>query len=114
MLLGNAKVEGSINVTPVAQWLGAENPENFFSVFPILYLIVCVLTIVVFNLGFARKLPLLKQAIVYAALLLGNILLTLLAITLPIIESLFIAVLVLSIYKIRLLVHKREEVVEEN
>ncbi|MBU9720493.1 MULTISPECIES: YlaH-like family protein [Bacillaceae] len=103
------------NMTPIAEMLGLTNPENFFFGFPIMYLIVTVLTVIVFNLGFARKLPVLKQAIVYILMLLGNILLTLLALILPIIESLFVATLVLGVYKLQMKRHKTDtgEAVEE-
>lgn len=114
MLVGNVNLATrTMNLSLIAKWLGFENPENFLAVFPILYIIVCLLTILVFNLGFARKLPLLKLAIVYLALLLGNVLLSFLALTLPIVESLTVAALVLIIYKLRLRNHKRDEALLE-
>lgn len=76
-----------------------ENPTVGFL---LLYAIVAILNIIVFNLGFARKLPLLKNMIVYIALLIGSFVLTFLAIGLPIAEGLMIASIVLIIYKIRL------------
>ncbi|MDG5789468.1 YlaH-like family protein [Evansella sp. AB-P1] len=108
MFLATVNESVSPNMTPIATWLGATDPENFLFAFAILYLIVNVLTIVVFNLGFARKLPLLKLIVVYSVMLFGNILITFLAFTLPIIESLFVATLVLGVYKLQLKRHKQE------
>lgn len=116
MLIGAPNIQGTENtpnLTIVANLLGFGNPENFFSNFPILYLIVCILTILVYNLGFARKLPILKLVIVYIALFLGNFLITFLALTLPIVEALIVAVVVLGIYKVRLKMNKREETAVE-
>ncbi|MDQ0253865.1 positive regulator of sigma E activity [Evansella vedderi] len=96
------------NMTPIAELFGASNPENFITAYTALYIIVNVLTILVFNLGFARKLPILKAAIVYIMMLLGNLLLTFLAFTLPIIESLAVAAIVLGMYKLQLRRHKQE------
>lgn len=76
--------------------------------FFLLYAIVTVLSIIVFNLGFARKLPLLKAAIVYICLFLGCFILTFFAIGLPIAEGLLVAAVVLGIYKIRLHQSKKE------
>ncbi|MFS0861334.1 YlaH-like family protein [Fredinandcohnia sp. 179-A 10B2 NHS] len=75
----------------------------------ILYVIILLLTIAVFKLGFAKKLPILKSLVVYLFLALGCTVLTLLAAFLPIPESLAIAVLILAIYKIRLYQSKRKE-----
>lgn len=97
----------SPNMTPIAEFLGANDPENFLTAFWILYILINLLSIVVFNLGFARKLPLLKNIVIYAAMLFGNMFITFLAFTLPIIESLFLAALVLGIYKLQLKRHKQ-------
>ncbi|WP_184403598.1 YlaH-like family protein [Geomicrobium halophilum] len=77
--------------------------------FWLLYAAVVVLSIMVFNLGFARKLPLLKNVVVYAALLLGCFVLTFFAIFMPVVESLLAVAVVLSIYRVRLKLHKRNE-----
>lgn len=84
-----------------------ENPVvGFF----LLYIIITILNIVVFHLGFARKLPLIKNIIVHAALIFGSVILTILAIFgLPIAEVLVIASAVLIIYKIRLHQTKKKE-----
>ncbi|PSL50837.1 YlaH-like protein [Salsuginibacillus halophilus] len=86
--------------------------ENMVLGFWLLYLAVTVMSIVVFNLGFARKLPLLKNVIVYAALLFGTFPLTLFAIGMPIVEALIASALVLGIYRLRLKSHKKEQVQE--
>lgn len=75
----------------------------------LLYLTIAALSILVYKLGFAQKLPLLKNIIIYAFLLLGSTVLTFLAIFLPIAEGLVVAALILIIYKMRLRQHKKEE-----
>ncbi|MGA9226096.1 MAG: YlaH-like family protein [Mesobacillus sp.] len=75
----------------------------------LLYLTIVALSIVVYKLGFAQKLPLLKNILIYAFLSLGSTVLTFLAIFLPIAEGLVAAVLILIIYKMRLRQHKKEE-----
>lgn len=68
----------------------------------LLYLTIVALCIIVYKLGFAKKLPLIKSAIIYTFLVLGCTFLTFLAIFLPIVEGLMVAALILIIYKIRL------------
>ncbi|RST60920.1 YlaH-like family protein [Siminovitchia terrae] len=68
----------------------------------LLFLTILVLCILVYKLGFAKKLPLLKSAIIYIFLFMGCTLLTFLGIFLPIVEGLVVAALILIIYKIRL------------
>ncbi|MDZ5712885.1 YlaH-like family protein [Jeotgalibacillus haloalkalitolerans] len=67
-----------------------------------LYLTIILLSIVVYKLGFAKKLPPLKSALIYLFLILGCTVLTFLAVFLPVTEGLIIAALILIIYKIRL------------
>ncbi|GIN37675.1 putative membrane protein YlaH [Heyndrickxia oleronia] len=74
-----------------------------------LYLTIVALCILVFKLGFAQKLPLLKSAMVYLFLVLGCTILTFLAIFLPITEGLVVAALILIIYRIRRHNFKKEE-----
>ncbi|WLD95015.1 YlaH-like family protein [Alkalihalobacillus sp. AL-G] len=74
-----------------------------------LYLTVLALSIVVFKLGFSRRLPLLKALVVYIFLGLGCTVLTFFAVFLPITEGLLIAALILIVYKIRLYQSKKEE-----
>lgn len=75
----------------------------------LLYLTIVALSIVVYKLGFAQKLPLLKNILIYAFLSLGSTVLTFLAIFLPITEGLVVAALILIIYKLRLRQHKKAE-----
>ncbi|WP_071395476.1 YlaH-like family protein [Bacillus tuaregi] len=72
----------------------------------LLYITILLLSIIVFKLGFAQKLPLLKSVIIYLFLIFGCTFLTFLAIFLPIAEGLVVAALILIIYKIRLHRHK--------
>lgn len=67
-----------------------------------LYLTIFGLSIIVYKLGFAKKLPILKSFIIYLFLGLGCTVLTFLGIFLPIAEGLVVAALILIIYKIRL------------
>ncbi|OLO40743.1 hypothetical protein BTR23_04520 [Alkalihalophilus pseudofirmus] len=84
----------------------AENPQMGLWV----YLAIVALSILVFNLGFARKLPVLKLVIVYVALFVGCIIMFFLALMgAPIIEVLLISTVILGIYKLRMLQRKREE-----
>lgn len=86
--------------------LVAENPNMGL----VVYVGIVILAILVYNFGFARKLPILKAAVVYVMLMIGCMVLTVLAIMgAPIIEVLLIATAVLGIYKIRLR-NKRDEV----
>ncbi|WP_243290844.1 YlaH-like family protein [Bacillus sp. FJAT-47783] len=74
-----------------------------------LYLTIFVLSIVVYKLGFAKKLPLLKSAVIYIFLALGCTVLSFLGIFLPVAEGLVVAALILIIYKVRLYRAKKEE-----
>ncbi|SEB11514.1 YlaH-like protein [Thalassobacillus cyri] len=97
------------------QGLGTEvnmNNEDevalLFRGFFLLYLTVVTLAIITFKLGFARKLPLLQNLIVYGVLVIGTFFLTLiLGLNLPIAESLLASAIVLGIYRIRL--HRERE-----
>lgn len=75
----------------------------------LLYATVLLLSALVYRLGFARRLPLLKSVIIYTLLALGCTILTFFAVFLPIAEGLTVAALVLIIYKIRLKEAKQEE-----
>ena len=74
-----------------------------------LYLTIIVLCIIVFKLGFAKKLPLAKSAVIYLFLVLGCTVLTFFAVFLPITEGLVVAALILIVYKIRLYQSKKQE-----
>ncbi|WP_280769126.1 YlaH-like family protein [Salipaludibacillus daqingensis] len=114
MILSATTGTPSPNMAPIAQWLGAQDPSNFVVAFWIMYIIINALSILVFNLGFARKLPILKNVVIYGVMFFGNMFITLLALTLPIIESLFIAALVLGVYKLQLRRHKQEQASEDS
>jgi hypothetical protein len=75
----------------------------------LLYLTIVALCIVVYKLGFAKKLPILKSAIIYLFLIMGCTILTFLAAFLPVAEGLVVAALILIIYKIRLRNEKKQE-----
>jgi hypothetical protein len=83
-----------------------ENPEAGMWY---LYLTVFGLCILVYQLGFAKKLPLLKNVVVYVVMALGCTLLSFFAVFLPMGEALVIASLVLGIYRIRLHNSRKEE-----
>jgi hypothetical protein len=82
--------------------------ENMVQGFWILYLIILILSIIVFKLGFARKLPIIKMAVIYIFLALGCIPLTFFGIGYPVAEGLCIASIILIIYKVRLYQSKKE------
>lgn len=75
----------------------------------ILYLVILGLSIVVFKLGFAKKLPLLQTIVIYLFLMLGCTVLSFLGVFLPVAEGLIVAALILIIYKIRLHRAKKAE-----
>ncbi|KHF40828.1 hypothetical protein LQ50_06945 [Halalkalibacter okhensis] len=85
----------------------AENPWYGF----LSYLVVVLLTIVVFNLGFARELPVLKKAIVYVLLVVGSFVMWFLefAFGAPIIAVLIISGFILGMYRFRLHKHRKEQ-----
>jgi hypothetical protein len=68
----------------------------------LLYITIVILSIVVYKLGFAKKLPLGKSIIIYIFLTLGCTIMTFFGIFLPVAEGLLAAALILVIYKIRL------------
>nr|WP_263328161.1 YlaH-like family protein [Neobacillus sp. Marseille-Q6967] len=75
----------------------------------LLYLTIVALSILVYKLGFAKKLPLGKSIIIYIFLAAGSTILTLLGIFLPIAEGLVVAAMILIIYKIRLHQSKKQQ-----
>jgi hypothetical protein len=75
----------------------------------LLYLTIVALSIVVYKLGFAKKLPIGKSIIIYIFLFVGCTLLTFLGIFLPVAEGLVVAALILIIYKIRLHQSKKQQ-----
>jgi hypothetical protein len=75
----------------------------------LLYITIFLLSILVFKLGFAKKLPILKSVIIYIFLALGCTFLTFLGIFLPVGEGLVVAAIILIVYKIRLYQSKKQE-----
>jgi hypothetical protein len=75
----------------------------------LLYITIIALCVIVFKLGFARKLPLLQNVVIYTFLVLGCTILTFFAVFLPIAEGLVVAALILIIYKIRLHQEKKQQ-----
>lgn len=82
-----------------------ENPEVGMW---LLYITIILLCIIVYKLGFARKLPLMKSILIYTFLVVGCTFLTFFAVFLPIAEGLVIAAIILIIYKIRLHQEKKQ------
>ncbi|WP_234998388.1 YlaH-like family protein [Salirhabdus sp. Marseille-P4669] len=68
----------------------------------LLYLVIVILTIITYKLGFAKKLPLLKSLVVYILLVIGCFILWFFGFKYPIAEVLVISILVLGIYRFRL------------
>jgi len=75
----------------------------------VVFILVFALSALVYKLGFAKKLKLSQNIIIYAFLFLGCIMLTFFALFLPMIEGLIVAALILIVYKTRLWREKREE-----
>ena len=74
----------------------------------VLFLLIFFLSVLVYKLGFAKKLRFSQNIVIYAFLLLGCLMLTFLAFFLPVVEGLIVAALILIIYKIRLRLEKRQ------
>lgn len=75
----------------------------------LLYLTIVFLSIIVYKLGFAKKLPLLQSIIIYIFLIFGCTILTFFGIFLPVAEGLVVAAVILIIYKIRLHQSKKQQ-----
>jgi len=74
-----------------------------------LYLTVLVLSVIVYKLGFAKKLSFIKNIVVYISLAFGCTILTFFAAFLPIAEGLFFIALFLGTYRYRLHLHRKAE-----
>jgi len=72
-----------------------------------LFLVIFVLSVLVYKLGFAKKLSISRNIVIYAFLLLGCLMLTFLAFFLPVVEGLIVAAMILILYKIRLYNEKK-------
>lgn len=83
--------------------------ENIFWIFFVLNFILCAIA---YELGFARKLPMLKKIFVYILLLIGTYILTIFTtvMQMPTIESLIVIILVLAIYRIRLHMQRKADI----
>lgn len=80
----------------VESWLGSLSPW-------MIYLLILVLTSVVYQVAFAIRLPLFRQVVVYLALAVGCFLLTLFHyMGFPIIPILFFTVVLIAVTRIRL------------
>ncbi|PLR84065.1 hypothetical protein CVD25_12905 [Bacillus canaveralius] len=88
-----------------------ENPEVGMWM---LYITIIALAIIVYKLGFAKKLPLTKSIVIYIFLVLGCTILTFLGVFLPVAEGLVVAAIILIIYKIRLHQQKKQDAMEIN
>jgi hypothetical protein len=66
------------------------------------YFYIVILSAIVYKLGFAKKLPLLKNIVIFICLLIGCFLMLFFSYALPIAEGLAGAALLLIVYKIRL------------
>jgi uncharacterized membrane protein len=75
----------------------------------VVFLLVFALSAIVYKLGFAKKLKLSQNIVIYVFLFLGCIMLTFFALFLPMIEGLIVAALILIVYKTRMWREKREE-----
>ncbi|WHY87943.1 YlaH-like family protein [Neobacillus novalis] len=73
------------------------------------YLYIVILSAIVYKLGFAKKLPLLKNIVIYFCLLIGCLVMLIFSYALPIAEGLAGAALLLIIYKIRLHQTKKQQ-----
>lgn len=87
-----------------------ENLPSYEMAGYVVFVLVFLLSALVFKLGFAKNdLSLMKNIIIYIFLFLGCIVLTFLALFLPMVEGLIVAALILIIYKTRMWREKREE-----
>lgn len=74
----------------------------------VLFLTIFLLSVLVYKLGFAKKLRLGQNIVIYTFLFVGCLVLTFLAFFLPVVEGLIVAALILIIYKIRLRLEKKQ------
>lgn len=75
--------------------------QPYYDHFYIKYSIVSLLLMAVYRLGFQRKLPILKQLLVYIFLVIGALPLVILAYGLPIVPGLLVALALLITVRIR-------------
>ncbi|MEH7093232.1 YlaH-like family protein [Neobacillus vireti] len=72
------------------------------------YVFIVLLSVIVYRLGFAKKLPLGKNIVIYFSLCIGCLMLLFFSYALPIAEGLGVAAVLLIIYKIRLHQSKKQ------
>ncbi|NEU29512.1 hypothetical protein GN156_01750 [bacterium LRH843] len=91
-------------------WLMQATAENQWYGF-YAFLAIVILAIIVFNLGFARELPILKKVVVYIMLVIGSFVLWIMefAFGAPIIVVLIISAAFLGVYRFRLHLHRKEK-----
>lgn len=112
LILASAPISDTDRVfnrmSAVTRYVYENAPNNQVAGY-IIFFLVFILSAIVYKLGFAKKLSVGKNIIIYIFLFLGCILLTFFALFLPMIEGLIVATLVLILYKIRLWREKKEE-----
>jgi len=86
-----------------------ENLPNYDMAGYVLFALVFLLSALVYKLGFAKKLKLSQNIVIYIFLFVGCVILTFFALYLPMVEGLIVAALILIVYKTRLWREKREE-----
>lgn len=67
-----------------------------------LFITIYILSIIVYNFGFARKVKVWQNLIIYIVMFIGCIVLTFFGAFLPVAESLIVAAIVLGLYRVRL------------
>lgn len=88
-----------------------DHPQRAFW---LLYLTIVVLSALVYQLGFAKKLPILKTAVIYVFLMIGCFVLTIFAEGFPVVECLIVIAIVFGGYKFRLYRSKKNGEVKSN
>ncbi|QOV13511.1 YlaH-like family protein [Viridibacillus arvi] len=96
---------------PVAKYV-YQTASDFSVASNILLVLIFALSIVVYNLGFAKKLKFWQNIVIYFFLFVGCIFLTFFATYLPVVEGLLIIALVLIMYKIGLRRDKKAQTVQ--
>lgn len=82
------------------------NTDYTFLVF---FIAIFLLSVLTYELGFARKLPLVKAIIVYIILFIGTYITTIFAVfQMPIVESLLVISFVFGIYRFRMYIDRKK------
>ena|SRR5690625_1848642 len=81
----------------IHEWTGSSQTSLY-----VFYIVVLVLSIINYKLGFAKKLPILKSALIYVLLALGAIILTILGLQLPVAEIMVIGAIILAVVRLKL------------